>query len=144
MAYLLIVDDDEAFTRATAKFLRNVGHEVEVALEIDAAVSSMHERRPDLVILDVMFPKDRCAGFTLARRIGCQDEKLKGIPILMLTAVNSKFPFGFSTEDIDDDWLPVADFVEKPVDLDVLQNKVEALLKKSGSGSGAQENEGRE
>ena len=144
MAYLLIVDDDEPFTRATAKFLRDVGYEVEVALEIDAAVSSMHGRRPDLVILDVMFPKDKCAGFTLARKIHHQDEKLKGIPILMLTAVNSQFPFGFSTEDIDDRWLPVAAFLEKPVDFDVLQNKVEALLKKSGSGSGAQEEEEQE
>ena len=139
MAYLLIVDDDRAFAQATAKFLRGAGHEVEVALEIEAAVSSMHERRPDLVILDVMFPNDRCAGFTLARRISLQDEKLKGIPILMLTAVNSSFPFGFGTDDIDDDWLPVSDFVEKPADLDVLQSKVEALLSKAGSDSGAQE-----
>ncbi|MHC4199634.1 MAG: response regulator transcription factor [Planctomycetota bacterium] len=137
MAYLLIVDDDRAFAQAAAKVLRGAGHEVEVSLEIEAAVSSMHERRPDLVILDVMFPNDRCAGFTLARRISLQDEKLKGIPILMLTAVNSSFPFGFGTDDIDDDWLPVSDFVEKPADLDVLQSKVEALLSKAGSGSGA-------
>ncbi len=134
MAYLLIVDDDRAFAEAMAKFLRDGGHEVGVELEIDAAVSSMHKRRPDLVLLDVMFPNDRCAGFTLARRIHHQDEKLKGIPILMLTAVNSNFPFGFSTDDIDDDWLPVADFVEKPVDLDVLKEKVADLLAKSQAG----------
>ncbi len=144
MAYLLIVDDDRAFAQAMAKFLRDGGHEVEVELEIDAAVSSMQKRRPDLVLLDVMFPNDRCAGFTLARKIHHQDEKLKGIPILMLTAVNSNFPFGFGTDDIDDDWLPVADFVEKPVDLDVLKGKVEALLAKSGSASGAQEEKGQE
>ena len=51
----------------------------------------------------------------------------------MLTAVNSKFPTGFSARDIDADWLPVTDFVEKPVDLDVLVNKVSALLQRAGA-----------
>jgi hypothetical protein len=40
---------------------------------------------------------------------------------------------------IDDDWLPVSDFVEKPVDLDVLLGKVEALLGKAGKDAGVQE-----
>jgi hypothetical protein len=47
--------------------------------------------------------------------------------------VNSKFPTGFSARDIDADWLPVTDFVEKPVDLDVLVNKVSALLQRVAS-----------
>jgi hypothetical protein len=37
--------------------------------------------------------------------------------------------------DIDDTWLPVADFVEKPVDFDVLRNKVSALLHGAEPGS---------
>ena len=48
----------------------------------------------------------------------------------MLTAVNQKFPLGFGADDIDDDWLPVSDFLEKPVDLAVLTQKVQALLGK--------------
>jgi hypothetical protein len=51
--------------------------------------------------------------------------------ILMLTAVNTKFPLGFGPKDIDDEWLPVTDFVEKPVDLDVLCTRVAELLKDS-------------
>jgi hypothetical protein len=31
--------------------------------------------------------------------------------------------------DIDDNWLPVRDFLEKPVDFDILRKKVAALLK---------------
>lgn len=64
------------------------------------------------------------------------NEKLKGIPVLMLTAVNAKFPLGFSSRDIDDAWLPVSDFLEKPVDLDVLRDKVAALLQKARSQAG--------
>jgi len=58
---------------------------------------------------------------------------LKGIPVLMLTAVNVKSPLGFSSHDLDDVWLPVDDFLEKPVDLEVLLNKVSALLRTPGS-----------
>jgi DNA-binding response OmpR family regulator len=50
----------------------------------------------------------------------------------MLTAVNVKFPLGFGLDDVDDAWLPVNDFVEKPVDLKVLENRVTALLQPVG------------
>ena len=93
----------------------------------------MEERRPDLVIPDVMFPEDPSAGSSLARTMGQYNEKLKGIPVLMLTAVNVRFPPGFGARDIDDTWLPVADFVEKPVDLDVLKDKVDELLRKASA-----------
>jgi len=128
MAYLLIVDDDEDFAAAAAKALSHAGHEVGIRLETGSAVSSMERRRPDLLILDVMFPEDASAGFELARRIRHDCEHLKGLPILMLTAVNVKFPLGFGLDTIDDTWMPVDDFVEKPVDLDVLNSRVSALL----------------
>lgn len=128
MAYVMLIDDDEDFAVATATALRNVGHEVQVELEIDGAAKSMEQRRPDLVILDVMFPEDPSAGFEFARKMRHSGDKLKDIPILLLTAVNTKFPLGFDAKDIDDSWMPVSAFIEKPVDLDVLQSKVEGLL----------------
>jgi CheY-like chemotaxis protein len=78
--------------------------------------------------LDVMFPEDASAGFALARTMRHEKEKLKNIPILMLTAINTKFPLGFGPKDIDDSWMPVTDFLEKPVDFDVLKDKVAKLL----------------
>jgi len=75
-----------------------------------------------------MFPENRSAGFELARALRHFHENLQDIPIVLLTAVNTRFLLGFSTQDIDDDWLPVADFVEKPVDLNVLHKKVTTLL----------------
>lgn len=132
MAYILVADDDEDFANAVAIVLGNAGHEVEVALEIQAAVDSMAKRRPDLLILDVMFPEDSSAGFKLARTIRHYNEELKDLRVLMLTAVNTRFPLGFSARDIDDQWLPVADFVEKPVNFDLLQERVEAILADAG------------
>jgi len=131
MAYVLIIDDDEDFASSITTALQSAGHEVLVELDTESGLKSMEARRPDLLILDVMFPEELSGGFELARKISLHSEKLKGIPILMLTAVNTKLPLGFGPRDIDDTWLPVSDFVEKPVDLDVLQGKVAALLAKA-------------
>ena len=128
MAYILIVDDDEDFAQTTATVLRKEGHDVQIELDTESAVQSMKNKTPDLAVLDVMFPEDISAGFELARHMRHESEQLKMIPILMLTAINTKFPLGFGPKDIDDDWLPVTEFLEKPVDFDVLVNKVSKLL----------------
>jgi CheY-like chemotaxis protein len=64
-----------------------------------------------------------------------KNNNLKDIPILMLTAINTKFPLGFGAKDIDEDWLPVTDFLEKPVDFDLLRQKVAQLLGQAGAGN---------
>ena len=128
MAYLLIVDDDEDFASTIATVLRKEGYDVQVELDVESAVKSMESKPPDLAILDVMFPEDASAGFELARSMRHESGKLKTIPILMLTAINTKFPLGFGPKDIDDNWMPVTEFLEKPVDFDVLREKVAKLL----------------
>ncbi len=132
MAYLMIVDDDEDFAESAATALRSAGHEVRIVLDTDGAVQSMQERHPDLVILDVMFPEDTSAGFQLARTMRHYIEELKDIPVLMVTAVNARFPLGFSGRDVDDTWLPVSEFLEKPVDIEVLKERVAELVGTAG------------
>lgn len=135
MARITIVDDDEDFASAAATALRSAGHQVEVLHDPDAALAAMTASKPELIVLDVMFPESVSAGFDLARKIATADPSFKKVPILMLTAVNSRFPLGFSSRDIDSDWLPVADFVEKPVDLAALPGRVSALLAKAAAAS---------
>jgi len=133
MAYLILVDDDEDFAMAAATVLRNAGHEVRIELSPVSALACMEERRPDLAILDVMFPEDSSSGFHLAATIGEQNAKLKGLPILMLSAVNSTLPLDISHDDITEYGLPVAEFLEKPVDFDVLLGKVAGMLAESSA-----------
>ena len=131
MAHLMIVDDDEDFASAAATVLRKAGHEVDIELRPELAIERMLAARPDLLVLDVMFPEDASAGFEIARAVRHDNEALKDVPILMLTAVNAQFPLGFGPRDIDETWMPVTDFLEKPVDFDTLVNKVAALLGES-------------
>lgn len=128
MAYVMIVDDDQDFAETIALVIRNEGHEVQNKYDTDSAFQSMQQKAPDLVLLDVMFPEDSSAGFELARTMRHENEMLKKVPILMLTAINARFPLGFGPNDIDSEWMPVTDFLEKPVDFDVLREKVTKLL----------------
>ncbi len=137
MAYVMVVEDDEDMANAVATMLQNAGHEVGIELDHKKAVTCMKERRPDLVILDVMFPGEKTAGLTLARTMRLHNERLKDIPIIMLTAVNQAYQgLHFSKLDIDEHWLPVAEFLDKPVDPIVLRNKVAALLSGTGASAG--------
>jgi DNA-binding response OmpR family regulator len=90
-------------------------------------MTAMQVRRPDLVILDVMFPEDNFAGFELARAM-CKSRDLNRIPILMLTGVNEKLGMRLDTRDTDNSFLPVTDFLQKPVNLDELVSKAKSLL----------------
>jgi len=133
MSYLLIVDDDPDFASSVATVCEALGHEVATVHTTSEALERVAQRRPDGLLLDVMFPEDSTAGFELAREIRRRHGNL---PILMLTAVNQQFPLGFSNKDIDPKWLPVVEFVEKPVDFDLLRQKITRLL------SGTPENPG--
>ena len=72
-----------------------------------------------------MFPENDVAGFEVARSIR---RRFGDLPVLLLTAVNQSFSLGFSNRDLDPTWLPAVDFLEKPVDLELLCEKVSALV----------------
>jgi CheY-like chemotaxis protein len=127
VAYLMIVDDDEAFTEAIALALRHEGHEMVIKSETGAALEEMQSRAPDLVILDVMFPEDDFAGLELARAMYRRRE-LSRIPILMLSGLNQKLTMKSGASDSDAARLPVTEFLDKSLDLDELIGKVKSFL----------------
>jgi DNA-binding response OmpR family regulator len=134
VAYIMVLDDDKDFADAAATVLRSAGYEVEVQFEIRPAMESIQRSRPDLLLLDVMFPEDRTAGFSLARAMQHYNDKLRDIPILVLSAVNRGMCLGFGNRNIYDRSLPVSEFIGKPVDFGVLQRRIAALLKRAASG----------
>jgi len=127
MSYILIVDDDTDFTSAVSTVLASRGHETAAETNAERTIDRIRQRRPDAVILDVMFPENDTAGFEVARAIR---RNFGGLPVVLLTAVNNTFPLGFSNKDRDAAWLPVAEFMEKPVDLNRLCEKIEAIVHK--------------
>lgn len=129
MSRILIIDDDTDFADAVGRVLQTHGHDVEVLTLVENAMEALERNPPECLVLDVMFPEDATAGFDLAREIRKHD-KLARLPVLILSAVNTRFPLGFGPKDIDEHWLPVQDFLEKPVDFDVLRQKVRQLCER--------------
>ena len=127
MARIRIIDDDVELAENTALILQQGGHTVSMADTTDGAAEDLLADKPDLLILDVMFPEKPSAGFDLAREIRTH-EGLTDLPIILLTGINQEFPMDFSADDIDPSWLPVQDFVEKPVTAQDLLAKVAKLL----------------
>ena len=107
---ILLVDDEKDFVDIITAVLEKGGYEVVAAYDSAGARKQAARERPSLVILDVMM-ESPTAGFEVARWLR-SEEQLKTIPVIMLTAVNQKFPFNFDKDDI---WLPVDVFLEKPV-----------------------------
>ena len=54
--HVLLVDDEAAFQRLVAAFLRSLGHEVTLAGDGDQAQAAFAQRRPELVLLDLAMP----------------------------------------------------------------------------------------
>ena len=127
MAKIILVDDDVDLAEMLSGVLRDEGYEVLTVDNESEAVLLLLEEKPDLAILDVMFPENPAGGFDLAREIR-KHEELKGLPIIMLTAVNQEFPMDFSANDVDNDWMPVQDFLEKPPVIPILLEKIKGLI----------------
>ena len=127
MAIIKIIDDDEELAEDLSMILKKEGHEVSVRDTTEGAINELLEEKPDLLILDVMFPENPAGGFDLAREIR-QTDSIKDLPIILLTAINQEFPMDFSSKDIDQEWMPVEDFAEKPVDIKEMLDKVKKIL----------------
>jgi len=126
-----IIDDDHDIVDAMTIVLRKSGYEVAAQYDDERVAENVKAEKPDLIILDVMFPEDSSAGFSIARMIK-NDEQIQRIPILMLSAVNERgiYVGKFSNKDLDESFLPVNLFLEKPLKPNVLLERVASLIGK--------------
>lgn len=122
MNKILVCDDDSAINELIKVNLELNGYQVVQAFEGTTGFALCKQELPSLVILDVMMPE--VDGFTVAQRIR-KNDLTKDIPILMLTALsqlNDKVN-GFN--------IGVDDYLVKPFEMDELQVRVRALLKRT-------------
>jgi len=118
---ILAVDDEESITDLLGMALRYEGFDMQVAHTGRQALRAVTDRRPHLLILDVMLPD--LDGFEIAKRLASHDDK---IPILFLTARDT-------TEDkVRGLTLGGDDYLTKPFSLEELVARVRAILRRAG------------
>jgi DNA-binding response OmpR family regulator len=129
-AKILIVDDDLDLTTALQTILEGEQYTVLTAADRAGGMEKIKSEKPDLIILDVMLSTWQ-DGFEMSRELR-KDSQYKDIPILMLTAVKGRTGINFKSTAGDPVWLPVDDFLDKPVEPELLLSKVAELLSKAG------------
>ena len=124
---VIVIDDDVDILEATKLALDSAGYETVTAATGKEGMAKIRQGGIGLIILDVMMARDT-EGFQMAHDLKA-DPELKGIPILMMTSVSAKSGFKFDPK-TDGDYLPVEDYVDKPVDPADLVARVTRLLNK--------------
>jgi CheY-like chemotaxis protein len=127
MAKILLVDDDPDFVDVTRLVLEKNGHEVISASSGEEGWKKARSEGWDLLLLDVMMETPD-EGFQLAYKIR-KDKKLKDKPVILLTAVGKVTGFKFDREK-DEEFMPVEEYIEKPVTPEFLLEKVNKVLSK--------------
>jgi len=120
MSRILVVEDDPAILRGLTDNLRFESYEVLTAADGETGYRLIQEKKPDLIILDLMLPK--LSGYEVCRKV--RGEGLT-TPILMLTARGEE---GDRVLGLD---LGADDYVSKPFSVRELLARVRALLRRA-------------
>jgi chemosensory pili system protein ChpA (sensor histidine kinase/response regulator) len=80
---VMVVDDSVTVRKVTSRLLERNGMNVMTAKDGVDAIAQLHERKPDIMLLDIEMP--RMDGFEVATLVR-HDERLKDLPIIMITS----------------------------------------------------------
>jgi CheY-like chemotaxis protein len=132
MPKILVIEDDADMVAALRMPLEAKGYEVVAAATGEEGLKKVEDVKPSLIILDVMM-ETVTAGFQVSLQLRSPDpqseySEFRDVPILMLTAIHTTTSLRFGP---DEAYLPVDDFVDKPIDPDVLLGKIEKLLERA-------------
>src|SRR5689334_1152864 len=120
---ILVVDDMEDNLEILRLRLESQGYEVITAGDGEAALATIREQRPDLVLLDIMMPK--LDGIAAVKELKA-DPSLPFIPVILVTARADAKDVIAGLEAGADDYLT------KPVDHAALLARVRAMLRIKG------------
>ena len=119
MTDILLVEDQQELNTLMCTFLERAGYQVKGITTGEEALQFWKEDMAKLVILDVMLPQ--MDGFAVCSTIREQSS----VPILFLSARVEK------EAQMNGFLLGADDYVEKPIDMDILLAKVTALMKRN-------------
>lgn len=116
---ILIVDDEKMILNLLSCNLLKEGYNVVEATDGVEAIEVAQEKKPDLILLDIMLPK--LDGLTVCKRI----KNMMNVPILMVTAKDEELDKIVGLE------LGADDYITKPFSIRELLARVKANLRKA-------------
>jgi class 3 adenylate cyclase len=117
---ILVVDDQRTNAEMVAGLLRNLGYDVQIALDGANALERVRAGSPDLLLSDIMMPL--MDGYELCRRLRA-DPATALLPVILITSADAH------TERIKGIEAGADDFLTKPVNWPELFGRVKRLLR---------------
>ena len=124
MSLIYVVEDDTNISEIESFALKNVGYEVESFDTAGAFYKALKNRRPDLILLDIMLPDED--GLSIVTNIR-KNASVKDVPVIMITAKSSEID---KVKGLD---AGADDYVTKPFGVMELISRVKALLRRAGN-----------
>jgi two-component system KDP operon response regulator KdpE len=118
-ARILVVDDEPQIRRSLQVNLEGSGYAVEAVETGEGALSSFRNRRPDVIILDLIMPG--MGGVEVVRRI----RESSTVPIIVLSAM------GEEARKVEALELGADDYMTKPFGMDELLARIRSLLRRA-------------
>jgi two-component system, OmpR family, phosphate regulon response regulator PhoB len=121
MARILVVEDEADIREVLEYNLKRDGHDVVVTATAKEGLRQAREKRPDLVLLDLMLPDG--SGTELCKALR-QDSATRGVRVVMLTAKGEEIDRVIGFE------LGADDYIVKPFSVRELLLRVQAVLRR--------------
>jgi len=118
---ILVVDDDTSFLDLMKKKLEVWEFEVRQAENVDKAIKHLNERKPDLVICDVMMPNEYGP---FLRNYMLNHDEFKETPFLFVTALDDDMAKMYTGKKM----METTAHMGKPINFELLKNKIDKLL----------------
>lgn len=125
MQTILVIDDDELVSRTLQRALKLYNYQVMVANSGTEGLHVARRHRPDLLVLDIVMPGTD--GYQVCRQVR-GDPLLKDVPILFLTAKSK------DEDKIEGFRAGGDDYLAKPFNMQELQLRIRAILRRAGNG----------
>jgi CheY-like chemotaxis protein len=123
-AYIFVVDDNPVNLKLACDVLEFEGYTVGKAADAEEAQEILQNIMPDLILMDIALPG--MDGLTLTRKLK-EDERLRGVPIVALTA------FAMKGDDRKALEAGCDGYITKPIDTRKLPQQVEEFLRKAAA-----------
>jgi two-component system alkaline phosphatase synthesis response regulator PhoP len=123
---LLIIDDDPDFVEGIKAILDGADYDTDVAYNPKDGWAALESGNYDLLLLDIMMGRG-AEGVMIARKMR-KDEKLRNMPVLIITGIREQISFLFPGQAVHPGFMPVDELVEKPVEPELLLEKVSHLI----------------
>ena len=120
---ILIIDDSSTNVLLLQDILEEFGYKAVIKSDSKEALKCVPEEMPDLILLDIMMPG--LSGLKFLEKIS-QIDKIKNIPVIMVTAKNDNESKQKAKE------FGAVDYIVKPISVEDIIDRVDKALAKVG------------